>query len=348
MRRGEQREDVAQPAGRQYQARRPRVVAEQLLREDGDQQHAREHAEPDDRDQRAAGGEVPVGEDGEVQDRIARHQLADQEADERHHGDQHHRDDRGRIEPVLALAPVQDELQTAEAGDHQSEAPPVDPPGFSQIRRVEQERAGHEEAEHADRQVDVEDPAPRPLVGQVAADGGPEDRAEDEADAPHRHGEPALMEREDLPEDRLRERNDRAAAETLEDARDDQRGEVGRRTGQERADHEQRGADEEEPLAAEQADQPAGGRNDHGVGGEVRRDHPRHLVQSRRQRALQVRQDHVGHAGVEDLHEGHHHDREGDGPLLGGGDGRFRRWRRHCCLADRICGAPAESERLRA
>ena len=63
--------------------------------------------------------------------------------------------------------------------------------------------------------------------------------------------------------------------------------------------------------------QPRGG-DDHRVRREIGRDHPRDFVEPRRQRALQVRQDDVGDAGVEDLHEGHHHDREGDGPLARG------------------------------
>src|SRR6266850_1162006 len=147
---------------------------------------------------------------------------------------------RSATTATIASATIVDELQAAEAGHHQPEARPVDPGGPAQVRRIEQERAGQEEAQDADREVDVEDPAPRPLVGQIAADGRPQDRPEDEAEAPHRHREPALMEREDLPQDRLRERNDRPAAEALEDARDDQRRQVGRRAGDERAQHEHR------------------------------------------------------------------------------------------------------------
>ena len=168
---------LPRPLGRQHEARRPRVVAQELLREHGDQQHAREHAEADDGDERRARGEVAVGEDGEVQDGIVGHQLADQEARQRAHRDDRHRHDHGRVEPLLALAPVQHELQAPEAHDHQAEAPPVDPPGLALKRRVEQAGLGQGEAEDPDGQVDVEDPAPRPLVGQVAADRGPQDRA---------------------------------------------------------------------------------------------------------------------------------------------------------------------------
>src|SRR5580704_10088582 len=50
-----------------------------------------------------------------------------------------------------------------------------------------------------DRQVDVEDPPPGPVVGDVAAERRPDDRPHHEADAPHRHRQPPLAEREDLP-----------------------------------------------------------------------------------------------------------------------------------------------------
>ena len=50
------------------------------------------------------------------------------------------------------------------------------------------------------------------------------------------------------------------------------------------------------------------------------------LVEARRQRALQVREDHVGDAGVEDLHEGDDHHRERDRPLLSG----RHRWGLRC------------------
>src|SRR5207245_1371566 len=83
------------------------------------------------------------------------------------------------------------------------------------------------------------------MVGEVAAHGRPQDGAEDEAHSPHRHGEPALLEGEDLPEDGLGERDDRSATQALEDAGHDERGQIGSGAGDERADDKQRGADQE-------------------------------------------------------------------------------------------------------
>ncbi len=288
---------------------------------------------PDDGDEGGAGGEVAIGEDGQVHDRILGGQLSDQEAGQRADGHEAHRHDQRGVEPVFPFAAVQHELQAPEARHHEAEAPPVDASGLAQIGRVEEKGAGHEEAEHAHRQVDVEDPSPRPLIRQVPAHRRTEDGPQNEAHSPYRHGEAPLVEREDLPEDGLRERDDGAPTEPLEDARDDQGGEVGRGAGQERARHEEHGADQKEALAPEYPHQPAGGGDHHGVSGEIRGDHPGHFIQPGRQGALEVRQDHVGDARVQDLHEGHHHDGEGDGPLPRGGDrGAIRGWRRHAWL----------------
>ena len=77
---------------------------------------------------------------------------------------------------------------------------------------------------------------------------------------------------------------------------------------------------EEEALAAEHARQPAGGGQDHRVGGEVGGEHPRHLVDAGGQRALDVRQRHVGDGDVEHLHHRHEHHRGGDRPLPNGAE----------------------------
>ena len=285
----DEREHVAEAAGGEHEARGQGVVAEQLLGIEREQHHAREHAEADQGDEAGPEGEVAVGEHPQVQDGILRRQLADEEADEGHARDHREHDDQRGVEPVLALPAVQHELETAEAQHHQDEAGPVHPARLPEIRRIEEEGTGHEEAEQPDRQVDVEDPAPRPVVRDVAAQGRPDDRPHHEADAPHRHREAALAEREDLPQDGLGERDDRAAPDPLRDAREDQEGEVRRHARQHRAHREQHAADQEEALAAQDPREPAGGGNDDGVGGQVGGDDPRHLLEPRGERALQVR-----------------------------------------------------------
>ncbi len=84
------------------------------------------------------------------------------------------------------LAAVEQNLQGADAEAQRTEAEPVQ---FllGVARGVGQKDPHAEKAENADRQVDIEDVAPRVVLGQPAA----EDRAEDgpghHRDAPHRH-----------------------------------------------------------------------------------------------------------------------------------------------------------------
>src|SRR2546428_2909123 len=155
------------------------------------------------------------------------------------------------------LAAIEHELETAESHHHEHEPEGIDAPRLLQVGRVEEEGADHDEAEEPDGQVDVEDPAPGPVVRDPAAQGRPEDGAHHDADAPHGHGEAALTQREDLPQDGLRERDQRAAPESLEDAGDDQKGQVGGQPREEGADREDRGADEEEAAAPDTTRQPS-------------------------------------------------------------------------------------------
>src|SRR2546426_510123 len=118
----DERDQVADASRGQHGARAPRVVAEELLRVEGQQQHARVEAEHRGGDEGGADGEVAVGEHREVHDRIGRGQLAPHERDERERRQRRQEDDELRVEPVLALAPVERELQRAEADDHEHES----------------------------------------------------------------------------------------------------------------------------------------------------------------------------------------------------------------------------------
>ena len=90
----------------------------------------------------------------------------------------------------------------------------------------------HHEAEHADRDVDVEDPRPGVVVDDVAAERRADGGAEHDGHGEERHRHALLLGRERLPQDRLLGRLERARAEALEDAVDDERVERARRAAQ--------------------------------------------------------------------------------------------------------------------
>ena len=269
-------------------------------------------------------------------------QLPDEEADEGRRGHDGQGQDERRVEPLVPLALVEEELQAEKAHRHQHQPRDVHPHRLAQVRRVEEHGAGDEEADHPDGHVDVEDPAPRPVVGDPAAQGGPEDGGHHDAHPPRGHGHAALPQREDLPHDRLRQRHEGAAADALEHAGEEQHRDVRGEPAQHRGQGEDHRAREEEALAPEGGGQPPRGGEDDRVGGQIGGEDPRHLVDAGRQRSLDVREGHVGDGDVEDLHHRDQHDGAGDRPLPRGPDrsvGAAGRVRRHELGRRRACAS---------
>ena len=104
----------------------------------------------------------------------------------------------------------------------------------------------HDEDDRAERQVDEEDPVPADRVGDDPADRRPDDGAE----AEHRSEEALVLaplgRREDVADDRERHGEQRARAEALDAAEQDELPHLLRQPAQQRADEEDRHADEED------------------------------------------------------------------------------------------------------
>ncbi len=64
--------------------------------------------------------------------------------------------------------------------------------------RIVYEDPDHQKGDGAERNVDIEIPAPVPVVGDPTAQGGTEDRGDHQADTPRRHRELLLLNREGL------------------------------------------------------------------------------------------------------------------------------------------------------
>ncbi len=132
--RDEERQHVADTARRQHQSRGPGVVAHQLLRVEGEQDGARVEAEAHRDHDHGSDREVAVVEDGEVQDRLLRGELPDQEAGDGADGDHGEPDDERGIEPVGPLPLIEHELERAESHHHEREPRPVHRRGLAHVR----------------------------------------------------------------------------------------------------------------------------------------------------------------------------------------------------------------------
>ncbi len=105
-----------------------------------------------------------------------------------------------------------------------------------------------------------------------------------------------------------------AAADSLQHAEENEHAEARRESAEKRADGEERDANHVVALAAEEAAEPRGEREDDGVGDEIAGEHPGAFVGADGEAAGDVRESDVGDGGVEELHEGGEGDGDGDEP----------------------------------
>ena len=177
-----------------------------------------------------------------------------------------------------------------------------------------QRRRQHDQRQHAQRQVHVEDRAPRDVRGHEPAEqrAGHRRDAEDRAEQPG--VAPAVRRRHDVPDRRLRADHQPAAAEPLDEPERDQLGHPLRQPAQRRAGQEQHQRALQHDLAPVEIAELAVQRRDRGHRQQVRRDDPREvlepaeLLDDRRQRGrhdrlIQRREQHHQHQAAD-----HHQD----------------------------------------
>ena len=130
------------------------------------------------------------------------------------------------------------------------------------------------EGDQPERQVDEEDRLPAERLGEIAA-GHRAKRAGRDRNA----GEitlifAALARRDGLADQRLRQRHQAAAAETLQHAGGGEEFDIGRERAEHRAEHEDRERKDHHPAPAERVAEPAVDRGRDGIGDQVRHHHP--------------------------------------------------------------------------
>ncbi len=153
------------------------------------------------------------------------------------------------VRPLVELLVGQADQQEGDgdAEDHATQDVEV----ALRIARLDRRQQSPDEVERhqADGDVDVEDPVPAVVLGQEAA----HQRADHEGDAEDRTEEAlvlaALLRREQVPDDGQCDREERAGADALDAAEDDELRHVLAETGEGRADEEDDDADHEDRLA---------------------------------------------------------------------------------------------------
>jgi hypothetical protein len=118
-------------------------------------------------------------------------------------GDRRLDPDFARMKPVLQLAAIEHQLQGANPQAQRQEPEEIER-FATQVAGLADKDQNAQRTDHADRQVDVKDPAPAVVIGQPAAERRPHNWPEDCPDTKNRHCVPVALRRIDLKQGSLR------------------------------------------------------------------------------------------------------------------------------------------------
>ena len=186
------------------------------------------------------------------------------------------------------------------------------------------------ERRDADRHVDQEAPAPIVSVRYPTAQGRADHRRNQHGKAEQRHCHALPFPREGVEQYPLTAGLQTAAGESLDDTEQDQLTQTAGQSAHEGTEGEYCYRRQEVVAATEMGAQPAGDRQDEGVGGKVAGDDPLGVIGGSRQSPRDVAQRNQHDGGVEHLHERRHNDYRGDQPRAPRNLGSRGRKRRGC------------------
>ncbi len=248
----------------------------------------------------------------QLPDHQARHSADEQESKQA---------DEAGGEPVVFLALVEHDLQAAHGDGEETQAEIIHLGQAGTVgldpRRIIDEAGDQNKRQQPNRNVDEKDPAPGEVVGNPAAQGGPDGGRQHRDQPVESKSLAALVGLERVGHDGLGHGLKAAAPGSLQDAEQQQHGQRKRRTAKKTGDGKDDDTKEEKILASHHAGRPRAQRKDDGVRHQVARQNPGSLVGAGSQAAGDVRQGHVGDGSVEHFHERRKRHGGGDEPRIG-------------------------------
>ncbi len=228
--------------------------------------------------------------------------VAPKQAQQRHRPQQQHSQPGDR----QMVSAFQTDLHQAHRQAEQHEAPQIE----SWRRRgidVADEARGQRHAQQTERQVDIENPAPRQRRGEIAAEQRPDHRPDDGGQRRIGHGANQLRARKAAQQNEASDRRHHRPAQTLQHPHGHQHGKTVGQPAQHRAGGEQPQSGHEHAAAAEAVGAPAAQWNEHRQGQHIGAHRQTHLHRADLQRPRHVGNGSGDDGGVELLHQ------EGDG-----------------------------------
>ncbi len=225
--------------------------------------------------------------------------------------------------PIFGLAAVKDDFEARKPQGHEDNSqavnlePAVAPRGFDLTRelgRIRYQTLGENQRQDSDGNVDEENPAPTPVVGDPAAQRRTYRRCGDDGHAVKGKSRRPLARGKCVYEYRLLHWCKAASPNALQDAEENQQPQAGRQSTQQGTHCEQENASHVIALTSKHAAQPRGKRQHDSVGHQIAGQHPGALVVTDGKTARDMWQGDVGDSGVEQLHECSQRDDDCDYP----------------------------------
>ena len=223
-----------------------------------------------------------------------------------------------RLEPVFALAFIQHNLQRTQTYRDQTQSDVID---FCfrkflalRVRRVLDEARGQHQRKNAHGNVQQKDPAPGEIIGNPAAQSRTDSRRHHHSDSVHCESHAALRGRKSIGQNSLLAGLQSASARALQYAKENQHAQIGRQSAEQRTDGEDGHAAHVETLAPNDGRDPAAERQHNGIRNQIGSQDPCALIGPCGKAPCDVRQGHVGDAGIQHLHESGQRDRQRDDP----------------------------------
>src|SRR5580704_12723214 len=164
------------------------------------------------------------------------------------------RGDEVRLEPVIALPFIENDLKTTQTHSHQTKADVVNlrltQLAALEVWRILDKARSQKQRQNPDRDINEENPSPGVVVGDPAAERWTDGRSHNHRDAIHGEGHASLRGWKSISEDGLLAWLQASTAGSLQNAEDDEGRQVWRKSAQERTHGEKENATHVEALAA--------------------------------------------------------------------------------------------------
>ena len=220
----------------------------------------------------------PAAQDGERDEGLARSQQSHRKQQPQHGRAADQRPDLPGHPAIVRAAPIERQQQGDRGGNHQRQAGNVELVRPVVARQPAKRTPGHHQGDRSQRQVDPEDKRPMQMIGQKAAEHRTENARAQEDHRCIALRYRALARRQQIGNDRLRDRNETAATDALQGAANDQNPHARCERARERAENENADGQQHDGAPAVYIGELAEQRRRRRRGQKIRRDDPRQVV----------------------------------------------------------------------